>query len=352
MFVCEKAQQLPSVHSDRIAGRDRYHRCAHWPCYCPPCWQPARRQEGFSASTIWKQIIWVRPTHESSNGTFPPLFMNATDPTNPNLSVADASPFLRLLPYLEQVAAYAAYNTSFAAVDVSNLTVSCSGISTLQCPSDSSSTPSRLRVNRWHQLDHLCVEARLLFGAATWYLESTAHKLRGRLRGVSSRHVDGRDLPAIRRRTRNFGHLVIDGMSNTVAFNENTVAWLPQAYRSANGVINDGWDLPNIGVTNAFAPNPTRYMVTTNNFTASDSRCLSVEFNTLCGVNRCFADWSVKFIKDTISSWPMNGQDGGPYGPRPFVDLAFSSSDVTSLIPLGVWQKQGTARRRYHCADD
>ena len=60
------------------------------------------------------------------------------------------------------------------------------------------------------------------------------------------------------------------------------------------------------------------------------------------GVNCAFADGSVRFIKDTISSWPMNGQNGAPYGPRPFVDLTFSASDVTSLIPLGVWQKLAT----------
>ena len=60
------------------------------------------------------------------------------------------------------------------------------------------------------------------------------------------------------------------------------------------------------------------------------------------GVNCAFADGSVRFIKDTISSWPMNGQNGVPYGPRPFVDLAFSATDVTSLIPLGVWQKLAT----------
>jgi prepilin-type processing-associated H-X9-DG protein len=60
------------------------------------------------------------------------------------------------------------------------------------------------------------------------------------------------------------------------------------------------------------------------------------------GANCAFADGSVRFIKDTISSWPMNGQNGAPYGPRPFVDLAISAADVTSLIPLGVWQKLAT----------
>jgi prepilin-type processing-associated H-X9-DG protein len=134
---------------------------------------------------------------------------------------------------------------------------------------------------------------------------------------------------------------VTDGLSSTLAFSESTVAWLPQDYRDASGVMNDGWVLTNLGVTNAFAPNPARYMLTTNPSTAYFAG-MSASSMHPGGVNCVFADGSVRFIKDTISSWPMNGQNGEPYGPRPFVDLAFSATDVTSLIPLGVWQKLAT----------
>jgi hypothetical protein len=62
---------------------------------------------------------------------------------------------------------------------------------------------------------------------------------------------------------------------------------------------------------------------------------------------RCaFADGSVRFIKDSISTRPMNGQNGAGYGPRLGIDLNVTISggslDVTSRIPLGVWQKLGT----------
>jgi prepilin-type processing-associated H-X9-DG protein len=134
---------------------------------------------------------------------------------------------------------------------------------------------------------------------------------------------------------------VTDGLSSTVAFTENTVGWLPQGYRSTNGVVNNGWAIAYLGVTNAFAPNPGRYMVTTNPFTADDAGDSPSSLHP-GGVNCVFADGSVRFIKDTISSWPMNGQNGAPYGPRLLVDLAVSGSDVTSLIPLGVWQKLAT----------
>src|SRR5262249_21481167 len=61
---------------------------------------------------------------------------------------------------------------------------------------------------------------------------------------------------------------VTDGLSNTLAFAENTTAWLPRGFCDAKGVRNNGWDLPNAGVTNALAPNPIRYMATTNPATA------------------------------------------------------------------------------------
>jgi prepilin-type processing-associated H-X9-DG protein len=134
---------------------------------------------------------------------------------------------------------------------------------------------------------------------------------------------------------------VTDGLSYTLGFTENTVAWLPPGYRSANGQTNGGWDLPGLGVTNALAPNPRRYMVITNPFTAPDSQDSPSSLHP-GGLNCTFADGSVRFIKDTIGSWPMNGQNGAPYGPRPFIDLVFTASDVTSLIPLGVWQKLAT----------
>ncbi len=66
-----------------------------------------------------KQIGLGAANYESSHGVFPPLYMNTRNPTQPGVGLADTSPFLRLLPYTDGAAAYAAYNMSFAAVDVS-----------------------------------------------------------------------------------------------------------------------------------------------------------------------------------------------------------------------------------------
>jgi prepilin-type N-terminal cleavage/methylation domain-containing protein/prepilin-type processing-associated H-X9-DG protein len=290
-----------------------------------------------------KQIGLAATTYESSNGTFPPLFLYATAPARPGLvSLPDASPFVRLLPYAEQAAAYAAYNTSLAAVDLSNLTVSCTGIGTFQCPSDPSVTSpvdlaSTIGGTSTTYAEKLGYAAALPPG--TWRQQFTSYATAGGAYplGVSLAGI----YPAFAAAPATSIARVTDGLSHTVAFSENTVEWLPRSYRDANGVVSNGWDLPTLGVTSAFAPNPIRYMATTNPFTAilAGSAASSLHPG---GVNCAFADGSVRFIKDTIGSWPMNGRDGKPYGPRPSVDVAFSSSDVTSLIPLGIWQKLAT----------
>jgi prepilin-type N-terminal cleavage/methylation domain-containing protein/prepilin-type processing-associated H-X9-DG protein len=289
-----------------------------------------------------KQIGLGAANYESSYGAFPPLFMDRRDPTRPGVSVSDASPFLRLLPYTEGSALYAAYNMSFAALDTSNLTVVCSGVGTYQCPSDPSVTSP---VNLASTIGNTSTTYAAQFGyysplpPGTWGLQFTSYA------AVSGAYPLGTSLAGIYQAFASAPATTIaqvtDGLSSTLAFSESTVAWLPQDYRNASGLVNDGWALANLGVTNAFAPDPGRYMLTTNPSTAFFAG-ISASSMHPGGANCAFADGSVRFIKDTISSWPMNGQNGAPYGPRPFVDLALSAAGVTSLIPLGVWQKLAT----------
>ena len=88
-----------------------------------------------------KQIGLGAANYESSYGVFPPLFMNTRDPTKPGVVRTRREPILAATAlHGAGRPLYAAYNMSFAAVDISNLTVSCSAIGTFQCPSDPSAT--------------------------------------------------------------------------------------------------------------------------------------------------------------------------------------------------------------------
>jgi prepilin-type N-terminal cleavage/methylation domain-containing protein len=81
-----------------------------------------------------KQIGLGAANYESANGSFPPFSLNWLTPQRTDVS--DATVFVRLLPFMEQSAMYFAYNALLPSVDVANLTVACTAINTLQCPSD------------------------------------------------------------------------------------------------------------------------------------------------------------------------------------------------------------------------
>jgi prepilin-type N-terminal cleavage/methylation domain-containing protein/prepilin-type processing-associated H-X9-DG protein len=293
-----------------------------------------------------KQIGLGAANYESANGCFPPFSFNWTNPMG--LTTPDATVFVRLLPFMEQSAMYSAYNSALPSVDVANLTVACAAINTLQCPSDPVVASS---VNLASTVQGTARTYASWYGyysalpPGTWNQQFTSYA------PCSGAYPFGNSMAGIYRPSLTFGNIVTtipqvsDGLSNTLAFGENTLGWLPQSYRAAQGLTDDPWDVPLIGMTTELAPNPQRYMDLSNYFTAGDSEGTGASMHP-GGINCVFGDGSVRFIKDSISTWPMNGQNGSGYGPRLFIDLNVTISggsiDVTSKIPLGVWQKLGT----------
>jgi prepilin-type processing-associated H-X9-DG protein len=290
--------------------------------------------------------------YETANGSFPPFSFNWRIPNGfytlpAGTNMADATVFVRLLPFIEQSALYSAYNSSLPSLDVANLTVACAAINTLQCPSDPvAASPANL--------------ASIVQGTsltyASWYSYYSAlppgHGMRrSRAMRPAAAYPFGESLAGIYSSSLLSSNIVTtisqvtDGMSNTLAFGENTVEWLPDSYRAAHALTDDPWYVPLIGMATDFAPNPKRYTDLSNYFTTRISELAGASLHP-GGLNCAFADGSVRFIKDSISTWPMNGQNGTDYGPRIGIDLIFTISggsiDVTSMIPLGVWQKLGT----------
>ncbi len=301
-----------------------------------------------------KQIGLGAANYEAANGSFPPFSLNVR---TPNLlisngaigSIPDATVFVRLLPFIEQSAMYSAYNACLPSVDLANLTVACAAINTLQCPSDPV-VASPLNLATTMQGTSETYASWFGYYSAlppgTWNQQFTSYA------PCSGAFPIGNSLAGIYRPSLTYGNVVTtipqvtDGLSNTLAFGENTLGWLPDSYRAANRLTDDPWDVPVLGMTTELAPNPKRYMDLSDYFTAGGSESTGASLHP-GGINCAFADGSVRFIKDSISTWPMNGQNGGPYGPRFGIDLNITISggggvDVTSNIPLGVWQQLGT----------
>jgi len=280
-----------------------------------------------------KQIGLAAANYESAHGSFPPAYIIQTRPDGTILP--DATPFVRLLPFMEQSAVASSYNYSFTASDVANLTVACTAINTLQCPSDPMiATPADL------------ASFASSFGfvsplpSGTWNLQLTSYGVVGgaypvgsSLGGIYPTFASGKSITIAQ---------VSDGLSNTLAFSESTVGWLPASFRSANIMVGTGWDIGSlINITCEFAPNPQRYMGLDVNNTAIAARFAPSSLHP-GGVNCALGDGSVRFIKENVNSWPMN-QHNGTFGPNLETDfIATSNNDVICKIPLGVWQKIAT----------
>ena len=293
-----------------------------------------------------KQIGLGAANYESTNGSFPPFSLNWRNPLG--FDTPDATVFVRLLPFMEQSAMYSAYNVSLPSVDVANLTVACASINTLQCPSDPIVATT---INLASNIQGTSRTYASFFGyysalpPGTWNQQFTSYA------ACSGAFEFGNSLAGIYRPSLTYGNVVTtipqitDGLSNTLAFGENTLGWLPQSYRAAHGLTDDGWDVPLLGMTCELAPNPRRYMNLSDSFTTADPEATGASLHP-GGLNCVMGDGSVRFIKDSISTWPMNGANGSAYGPRLGIDLNVTISggtiDITSKIPLGVWQQLAT----------
>jgi prepilin-type N-terminal cleavage/methylation domain-containing protein/prepilin-type processing-associated H-X9-DG protein len=291
-----------------------------------------------------KQIGLGAANYESANGSFPPAYFIVNNPLG--IGTQDAYVFVRLLPFIEQSAMYSAYNNSLPTVDVANLTIAGASINTLQCPSDPIvATPLNLAATTTGVFGLGTTETwatALGYYSAlppgTWNQQLTSY---GPCLGA---YPFGTPLEGVYPETLLLGNVVTriaqitDGLSNTIAFSETTEGWLPQSYIAAHGLTNDPWDAPfGLGIDCQLAPNPKRYMSLSNFLTASDSESAAASFHP-GGVNCTFADGSVRFIKDSISTWPMNSGTG-TYGPTLGIGVSISG---TSNIPLGVWQQLAT----------
>jgi prepilin-type N-terminal cleavage/methylation domain-containing protein/prepilin-type processing-associated H-X9-DG protein len=286
-----------------------------------------------------KQIGLGTANYESSNGSFPPCTISRRNPKGDGTTLNDASPFLRILPFIEFSATYAAYNVAFTSLDMSNLTVVTASISTFQCPSDPiASSPVNLTspmISNPAQTYGQRFGYYAAFPPGTWMAKIGSYQpVEGSFFTPAYYGIYTPD-------TNNVTTIaqITDGLSNTVAFSEQTFGWMPQTYRDANALLSMPWAFGSDGAVDCmYPPNPRRYMSLTNFNTAVNSQSSASSLHP-GGVNCGFADGSVRFIKDTINSWPIN-----PSNEDPNISFSFAGGTITigPADPLGTWQKLGT----------
>ena len=305
-----------------------------------------------------KQIALAASNYHDAHGSYP------GGSYSPNIKpptwhfAQNFSCFVRMLPYTEQSPMYNAVNFNNNYGSYTNVTIAGVRLSILTCPSDTNNTPVPLRsvsstggtVPGWNfgvnnnpdqPPDAVYPQAFTSYAgnmgtyAVSWQ-QSFLTSATGAAEYASINGVIYGD-SAVRIAD------ITDGTSNTFLFGEhartNLMTYDP-GFALSDGQWNSGryydtllatWYPPNVGVSGGNAG-------TTTGIVNSGFYPETAASQHPGGVNMAFCDGSVRFIKNSVSSWSFDPNTNLPMG------VALTNF-VYTLVPgstVGVWQKLST----------
>ena len=284
-----------------------------------------------------KQVGLAVANYESGNGAYPMAMYQG-----PALGYggytgtwyAGTTAFTALLPYMEQAALANAYNYSIASYDLGNRTVLGTGISTLWCPSDPSvsqgaAASSQSNFGTYISLTQTVYRNSYGVSMGIW-LNSLWTTPSGPLNSPANASAMSNILSngngAFAYQSSNRLASITDGTSNTIALGEIANGMIPTNFGQTGYNIwaFSGYNVGESGiVTSMYGVNPwKRYGVMDPNTGTPFSYYISIYD---CGGNGCgsvwqiaasvgsfhpgganvgMADGSVRFLKETIASFP------------------------------------------------
>jgi prepilin-type N-terminal cleavage/methylation domain-containing protein/prepilin-type processing-associated H-X9-DG protein len=293
-----------------------------------------------------KQLGLALHCYHDSFGSLPPGRIKSYDPryTGPNppctSTIVDKSLEVFALAFLEQTTVYNAINQSLAIIGGENSTIHSIAIASFACPSDPmSGVPSTLRPGAL---------ARYGVPSPAWMVCTSYGGMIGSLPVLAQpAPANNCAVPArlIAQCNGVFNDLspiglasVTDGLSNTIFVAERATTvlqelnWLYPEFAAQHGwYITGNWG--DTLVTTLYPPNAWD-RVAVGAMTAWTNSASSMHPQ---GLNVLMGDGSVRFIKDSIQSWPFDPTSGNPAG---------ASRDRlgawVNLPPAGVWQALST----------
>jgi len=327
-----------------------------------------------------KQLGLALANYESANGSYPPgahrenVGPNASlNGVMPNGYYISTSVFVRMLPYIEQQNLYNAWNFSLNCYLGDQSTVTGTGLSALWCPSDASIIGLRTVYPSGGSSN-----GQGAYDTSVWPITYTSYA--GNL-GTWDRIPTRKDGDYIQQLSQmngvffyigyptitptvspnpgyNPGSIapvkiagITDGTSNTFAFGERNHAKLattPDLDGTLDSRDNFWWVSPTYGDSLFTTLYPLNGYNLGNNDTASGPGSFGATEDNTCelagsahagGANFAFCDGSVRFIKNSINSWPRD-QMGTP------TNIAFGVTgpglfSITANVP-GVYQALST----------
>jgi len=294
-----------------------------------------------------KQIGLAAMSYESSNGCFPQGQAWQKYYSGSGYNWVGASPFVVLSQYLEQGNTFNSWNQALGVYADVNTTMARVGNSSLWCPSDGKIVGKITDIGSTYfgGLPGFKVAYNSYAACTgTWYSwPNQGSDNRATAMPTTQGNANGIYYNASACRIAD----LTDGTSNTIAFSEH-------AYGLLSPDDSPWWnhwfagDFGDSSFDTMYAPNPIRR--TPNVYSGTYYNCnggVASSFGSTGsfhpgGVNVSMADGSVRFLKDTINSWQINGSTTVAVG---ITTTMTNNTCVWTLAPgsnMGVYQKLST----------